>query len=147
MNFAGFTLLGYILLALFVVMIALTPILFARDDKVPQSWIPFKKGTDWAGAKIVMILLAIAGIAYVCVAQDYKLYSTSGEVVTVDTHGDGAHEKDYSVIDTDVTNVALVVKRQDLPSVSVGDRVDLKCTQLDEKVYSCTGSVSKPNSE
>lgn len=96
---------------------------------------------------VFAILVPIASILYSTYSPELRTYDTQGTIVEVETNGDGSDEDDYSVIDTDSSNVALVVPRSTLPSVAPGDHVKLTCSLLaagSETVYFCDkGSVSK----
>lgn len=95
----------------------------------------------------IAVAVPLATIAYATYTPELRTYDTQGTIVEVETKGDGSNEDDYSVIDTDSSNVALVIPRSALPSVAPGDHVSLTCTALDgddESVYYCAkGSVSK----
>lgn len=95
----------------------------------------------------VAVIIPVAAFLYSTYNPELRTYETQGKIVEVETNGDGESEGDYSVIDTDSSNVALVVPRSTLPSVAPGDHVELTCSLLSAKseaVYYCDkGSVSK----
>lgn len=138
MNFAGFTLEAYIATALLLVIAVV--IFTRRPDNEDKSLLKvFRKPLVRISTGIVFVAAAI-GLLFIPATH---MSSVEGSVVSVEPHGDGSGSEDYSVIDLDHTNVALVVMRSDMPEVTQGDSVKLRCkTTSEDKVYLCHGSVS-----
>lgn len=139
MNFAGFTLETYIFAGLLLFVAGC--IAFAPAPKMgDKSSLAFLRKPLTRTLVSAFAVAAVAGLLFI---PSTHMVSTEGTVVSVEAHGDGSSEGDYSVINTDQANVALVVMRSDMPEVSQGDTVKLRCNMTnDDKVYLCNGSVS-----
>lgn len=135
MDFAGFTIATYgTLLALIILAI----LVFVIPIKGKKKRLFLRIGSCTVFAALAVGLMMVPST---------HVYTVEGKVLTVDTHGDGKDDSDYSVINTDQSNKAFVVLRRDIPSVSEGDTVNLSCkTTSNDKVYMCDGEVQKTSS-
>lgn len=133
MDFAGFTPEAYVAAALFLVVAAGMSLLIIKDMFLPRR-------KYLAAIAPAVLVGAAVGLLFV---PNTHLYSTDGKVVTAEPHGDGSGASDYTTLDLDQTNAGIVVMRSDMPKVSEGDSVKLRCKSLGaDKTYICKGTVS-----
>lgn len=142
MDFAGFTTEAYIAAALFLFVAGVSVFIIARGgDRVVSS--PRRK----ALASIVPIALVASAIGLLFIPNTH-VYAAEGKVITAEPHGDGSGASDYTTLDLDETNAALVIMRSDMPAVSEGDSVKLRCKSLGaDRTYICKGTVSHPSTK
>lgn len=138
MDFAGFTLEAYIAVAVFL----------SISGAIIFALVKTKLGSTPRRTALLSLIptILIASAIGMLFIPSTHMYATEGKVITAEPHGDGSNNSDYTTLDLDQTNAGLVVMRSEMPAVSEGDTVRLRCkTAGADEVYICTGSVSSGN--